>query len=86
MAKYEARNIAEKSRMSIYIRQSSIDRVGRLAEKMGRTKTFVAVLAIEAGMDLLELSTSKDFAGLVAKNPELIGELQRMALEAKENE
>lgn len=76
--------MSDKIRMSIYIPPSTLDRLGETAKKLSRKKTFVAVLAIEAGLDLLELSTSSDFANLVARNPELITELQRMALEAKE--
>lgn len=76
----------ERARLNLYLRPETKRRIEDLAKKLGKTQGEVAHLAVDAGLDLLDLSTSEKFAIMVAKNPEFIEELQRIAYEAQINE
>jgi hypothetical protein len=72
-----------KTRLNVYMTPAVKKRIEAVSEKLGKAQTEVASLAIEAGLDLLELSISEKFALLVARNPEFIEELQGIAHQAQ---
>jgi predicted transcriptional regulator len=76
----------KKVRLNVYMSADLKNRIEVMAKKLGRSKTDMAALAIGAGLDLLELSTSEKFASIVAQNPEFIAELQGVAYQAMYSE
>lgn len=54
----------KKVRLNVYLKPATHDRISALAERLSMTKTGVAALAVEAGLDALAMSLDPQFREL----------------------